>query len=219
MRGAEHLAGILAFLGLAVGLALAAVASAVALGARKSRLAGRIAQVASGGIVLYGALIVLVSALSPGRSLGLDEEKFSCQLDCDLAYSVSGVSTVKVIDGSGDPCRSRGTFYIVAVRVRSDAARVRMKPWTSPAQVVAADGRRFTISAAGQRALDTMRGEVVPLDQEVEPGASYVKELVFDIPDDVQRPQLLIADDDCLTRLVIGNENSLFHRKTTFRLS
>ena len=112
-----------------------------------------------------------------------------------------------------------GTFYIVAVRVRSDAARVRMKPWTSPAQVVAADGRRFTISAAGQRALDAMRGEVVPLDQEVEPGASYVKELVFDIPDDVQRPQLLIADDDWLTRLVIGNENSLFHRNTTFRLS
>ena len=42
---------------------------------------------------------------------------------------------------------------------------------------------------------------------------------MFDIPDDVQRPQLLIADDDWLTRLVIGNENSLFHRNTTFRLS
>ena len=108
---------------------------------------------------------------------------------------------------------------ILAPDLGSLADRLSRHGRLSPAQVVAADGRRFTISAAGQRALDTMRGEVVPLDQEVEPGASYVKELVFDIPDDVQRPQLLIADDDCLTRLVIGNENSLFHRKTTFRLS
>jgi len=56
------------------------------------------------------------------------------------------------------------------------------------------------------------------MDSPLRPGESYVSTLIFDLPPAVQAPVLLINEGDWLTRFVIGNENSLAHKKTVFQI-
>jgi hypothetical protein len=51
------------------------------------------------------------------------------------------------------------------------------------------------------------------LTQSLRPGESYFTDLVFDVPKDARGLRLLITEDDPETRLVIGHENSLLHKK------
>jgi hypothetical protein len=50
------------------------------------------------------------------------------------------------------------------------------------------------------------------------PGESYQTTLVFDLPEGVQNPRLLLTDPWPVNRLLIGHENSFFHKKVYFRL-
>ena len=56
------------------------------------------------------------SAFSHDRTLAPGEEKYFCELDCHLAYSVQNVERVKQI---GDTV-ANGEFYVVTVRGRFD---------------------------------------------------------------------------------------------------
>ena len=51
------------------------------------------------------------------------------------------------------------------------------------------------------------------LRQALRPGQSFTTELVFDVLRDSSALRLLITEDDPETRLIIGHENSLFHKK------
>lgn len=42
--------------------------------------------------------------------------------------------------------------------------------------------------------------------------------LVADLPADVRNPVLLINEGEWVTHLVIGHENSLWHKKTAFQM-
>jgi hypothetical protein len=74
-------------------------------------------------------------------------------------------------------------------------------------------GRKFAPSPEGESALARMSGASTPLTQPLRPGESYTTDLVFDVPKNAQGLRLLITEDDPETRLVIGHENSLLHKK------
>ena len=50
------------------------------------------------------------------------------------------------------------------------------------------------------------------------PGESYSTTFVFDLPEKVENPSLLINEGKLVTHFVIGHENSLLHKKVLFRL-
>ena len=71
---------------------------------------------------------------------------------------------------------------------------------------------------AGQHALEATSGPSIPLTRSLQPGESYTTRLVFDLPEKAPDPRLVITESDWITRALIGHENSLLHRKTSFRL-
>jgi hypothetical protein len=62
-----------------------------------------------------------------------------------------------------------------------------------------------------------LHGTSTPLTEPLRPGESYYTiDFVFDVPKDAHGLRLLITEDDPETRLVIGHENSLLHKKIFF---
>jgi len=213
-----RLASALALLGTMGGLVVGLIALAYSLVARNAARARSIAVGMASGLSLYAAALVLVSLASRERSLGFDQERFFCGLDCDLAYSVVGVRTARALGPQAAASRAHGVYHVVSVRVRSDAAQARIDPNEPRAYVLSEGGRYFPVSSLGQGALERAESRSESWDQPLDPGASYTKDLVFDLPVGIRKPRLVISEGGWMTRLVIGDENSFLHRKTVFRL-
>jgi hypothetical protein len=68
-------------------------------------------------------------------------------------------------------------------------------------------------------ALEAAQGAQTPLSTALRPGDSYTTSLVFDLPAGDRADRLLLTEDDPVTLLLIGHENSLGHPKVVFRLA
>ena len=145
------------------------------------------------------------------------EEKYFCEVDCHLAYSVVDVRQSKVLGDGASRATARGLFRVVTLRVRFDPETTSSRRPRS-VRVVAECGATYRPDPAGQRALETQQGVSTPLTAPLRPGESYTTRLVFDLPEKARDPRLLITESDWITRLLVGHENSPLHRKTSFRL-
>jgi hypothetical protein len=183
---------------------------------------GFLAFVASG----YVAALLGVALASRDLVLGVGAEKHICEIDCHIAYAVTGVRTARALGASGHGATAGGNFQVVTVRVRFDATttgpRRRLDapvyPGLRTALVVDEHGRRFAPSAAGTAALAATEGVAADLSRPLLPAASYTTTLVFDLPADVREPRLLIADGDPVKALAIGHENGPLHGKVLMAL-
>jgi hypothetical protein len=173
------------------------------------------------GVGIYVALLLWFSLLSKERTLALNEPKEFCgfYLDCHLHAAVADVKRLKTIE----QITARGVFYVVKVRVFSNAKRATMgllKPW---ARVTDANGRIYERDAAAEAAWEKLAGLSAPFDQKVGPqGGSLTKDLVFDVPADAPAPGLQLTEgyaiDYLLETFLIGDEDSLFHKPVKFSL-
>jgi len=214
-----HLSALL-FLGTAGSLLVLTVASIVFVFSRRQLLRYSVGAM----IVLvigYAALLLGFSGFSHDRTLSPGDEKYFCELDCHLAYSVQQVQRFKQI---GDTTPG-GQFYVVTVRTRFDEKTIASwrgnGPYSpSPPAITVVDerGREIPPSAAGQAAWNALHGASHPLSESLRPGESYETTLVFDIPKELQRARLLATFEDFPTPFLIGDEGSLLHKKTYFEL-
>jgi hypothetical protein len=102
------------------------------------------------------------SIFSHDRTLAAGEEKYFCELDCHLAYSVQNVQRLKSI---GDTV-ANGEFYVVTVRGRFDetttaAWRPRDVPVTPNSltfSLVDNQGDMVGVSSVGQKAWAAAHG-------------------------------------------------------------
>jgi len=210
---------ILATVALAFGLAVTVIAGL--LRGRPPR-AGRLALVAGGWAVLYLAALLAVSLASEERVRGWDSGKNFCgfYIDCHLQVSVAAV---EVLDSLG-PARPEGRFHVVTLRIGSDAKMARMR-LRDPRVMARTDGgrRMFRRSPAGEAALAHSRGPQRPLTDELGPGGSYTTTVVFDVPADAREPRLDVTDlpfpDRFVEFILIGDEDSFLHARTTIRLT
>ena len=60
------------------------------------------------GAGLYAALLLVVSLLSHERVLAPGEQKYFCEVDCHVAYSVVGIATTKTLGSLSSPQAARG---------------------------------------------------------------------------------------------------------------
>jgi len=211
------LVGGAAFLITALGALVAAISLIYSLLVHRPDRARSILKWILIGLGSYFGMLLLVSFTSRERVLGLKEEKKFCGADCDLAFSVVNVTRTKTL-GPPPQKNAAGIYYLVTVKVRSDAARVTMKPDHPEATVIDDQGKSYHYPSDGQQALASVQGQDAPFAQEIGPGAAYIKDLVFDLPAHVNNPCLIITEGAWITRLIIGDENSLFHKKTKIRL-
>jgi hypothetical protein len=144
-------------------------------------------------------------------------------LDCHLSASVEGVKQTKTLGSAPRQQTARGTFQVVTLQTSSDAKRAALR-LTSPSAVVADEwGRRYFRSPEAEKAVEWVNGSSTDFGQPLNPrGGSFAKQLVFDLPDEVQDPRPLVTEGHWMERLLkmilIGDEDSLWHAKTLFRL-
>ncbi len=200
--------GALGFLGACAGLLVGIVAAVIFWLAHKPKFARIVGLAAGVGAVVYVALLVGFSLGSRETTLAHGQEKYFCEIDCHLAYSVTDVRT-QAEGASND--------YVVTLRTRFDEtttspSRPKDAPLTpSPREVwvVDAAGREYPPAAnAGASLMTPLR-----------PAESYTTQFEFRIPKDAGGLRLLVRTTPAWPdHLVVGDENSWMHKRTYFAL-
>jgi hypothetical protein len=182
---------------------------------------GAVVTIVSG----YFVLLTGVSFASSDEVLPAGGRKYFCEIDCHLAYSLIGAQTTAALGPEMEQVSARGKFVVVRVRTWFDERTISphrgngpLTPNARKVMLVDDSERRFALSPEGQTAFARLAGESMPLTQPLRPGESYTTDFVFDVPMDARGLRLLITEDDLETRLVIGHENSLLHKKIYFSL-
>ncbi len=216
---------VLTFLGTCFAFGVLGIAVVYGLVRGKPTLVKYALAAALAGAGLYAGLLLTASWASREKVLGLGEQKYFCEIDCHVAYSVVEVAAVKALGTPPHPATAAGNFYVVKVKTLFDEKTISARRGYAPLtpgsrRVVVVDerGREFFPSPEGSRALEQARGGTPPLTQPLRPGESYSTEFVFDLPADVSNPWLFLTNADSVTQLLIGHENSPFHKKIFFRL-
>ena len=221
----EAAVGVLAFVGSCFVLVLLGIVLAHALATRRFARARRVAFVLLAGGALYLVALLAFSLPSGEKVLAGGQEKYFCEIDCHLAYSVAGVRKAKTLGAAGGQATAAGEFYVVTVRTRFDENTISPRRGDAPltpnprgAAVFDADGKRYEVSSEAARALEAAGEAGKPFSTPLRPGESYETVLAFDLPEGAQGPTLLINEADLPTRFIIGHENSPLHKRVRFRL-
>lgn len=171
--------------------------------------------------VIYTAVLIGFSLASSARLLPPKDAKYFCDTECHLAYSVVEIERRASIGGVK---AKNGEFWIVALETYFDPQTVSanrppgpITPDPRTAELVLPSARTFGRSPQGEEAFVKSFGAQPPLTTPLGPGQSYVVHLVFDLPPG-SSPRLWLHDQDPVGRLLIGNEESLLHRRVLFRL-
>ena len=200
------------------GLFFAAALGTLALGAgyvlalllKRPVWARWIRRVELAGLALYAVCFLSASLTSRTRELALGQEKHICEVDCHLAYAVTGARAVQEWNGRA----ARGTFYVVTVHIRFDSATI--APWRSRDLALSPNGRTIAlVDGQGRR----YAADPDPLRRPLLPGQAYTAEFVFDLPAGATDPRLVLTSGDWPTRLMIGHENAFLHGKLLFRVT
>jgi len=199
---------VIGFLAASIGLFAAAAAVLIFWFARKPRLARVAAFIIGAGAVLYFTLLLAFSASSQETVLSRGQEKYFCEIDCHLAYSVVDVKRTD---------QGPVADYIITLRTRFDETTTSPnRPKGAPLRPSPREVRLIDSAGHEYPAVSTVGTWLItPLI----PAASYTTQLEFKIPHEASGLRLLIETvPDWPDRFVIGDENSLGHKKTYFSL-
>jgi len=195
---------VLGFVGACGGLFLAVASAVILWFVRKPGFARKSLVVLGAGAAIYFALLLSFSVGSHETALARGQEKYFCEIDCHLAYSI--------VDAKASNGR-----YMITLRTRFDETTTspsRPQDATltpSPREVLMVDGsgREYApIATAGTPLLTPLR-----------PAESYTTKLEFIVPQSATHLRLLVATVPAWPdRVVIGDENSWLHKKTYLAL-
>lgn len=199
---------VLGFLGACGGLFLGIAAVLIFWFAGKPTFARLAAFAIAMGAAIYFALLFGFSAGSRDTSLARGQEKYFCEIDCHLAYSIVHVTTQPGPDS---------TDYYITLRTRFDGTTtsprrpkdVPLMPSPREVRLVDAGGREYApLSTAGSSLMTP-----------IQPSDSYTTQLGFRVPNNASGLRLLLSTIPAWPdHLVIGDENSWLHKKTYFAL-
>jgi hypothetical protein len=161
----------------------------------------------------YLALLAVTGLVSRSRVLPAGTEKYFCELDCHLAYSVTEVRHLGGIPGV------QGTGWVVILGTRFDSATIsRSRPREAPLfpnsrriAVVTEDGSTWPPVDLPPDRLAALGIPSAPLTKALKPGDAYTTALLFDLPAGVMPASLDLTEDLLVTRFLIGHERSPFH--------
>lgn len=161
-------------------------------------------------VVVYCAVLTLFSVASQRVVLAPGQEKYFCELDCHLAYSVVSAGY------QPDPQVAGDTRYVVELQTRFDPTTISAHrgkgPLTpNPRDVVIIDqaGHDYRPAEIQGQSLMTPLG----------PGDSYRTKLVFEVQGMPGHPILWVhTKADAPEWMMIGNEVSPLHRRVFFQL-
>jgi hypothetical protein len=165
----------------------------------------------------YAVMLIGFSVASKEKTLSLNEARAFCgfYLDCHMHAVVTGVRTA---DKIGD-MTAAGTFYIVNVRVFSDArnANIAFRLLEPRAEAIGENGKAYPRDTDAENRLPTGG---VSLAQDIKGRETIEKEIVFDLPTEVSDPRLDIAEgygiDHAMEAVLVDDEDSILHKRSYF---
>ena len=174
---------------------------------RKKSWTKRTLMTLMAGAGIYLVLVLGFSALSKEATLAHGQEKYFCEIDCHLAYSI-----VDTKWGSAGESRA----LAVTIRTRFDENTISShRPKDAP---LAPSARAVTVIDQNGNSYLPTQVQGTPLAKELVPGESYTTTFEFSVPQITSGLRLLITAPEGPVRLLIGNEMSVGHKKTYFTL-
>jgi len=167
--------------------------------------------------VFYIAMLFGSSFASTEKTLSIGAAKEYCgfYFDCHMHAAVTNVTRAKTIGNKA----AVGEFYIVTVKVFSNARRATLGLLTVDAHIKDAGGNLYTRDMDTESKLPSQPA----FDQKVGPMGSYEKEIVFDLPVEVENPRLDIREgygiDHVIEAALVDDEDSIFHKRNFFGLT
>jgi hypothetical protein len=217
--------GALAFLGACFMLAVATLFLIHSLIVRKARRARIIVLVMLIVVGVYLAAVLGFSFASHEKILARGEEKYFCELDCHLAYSVTNVRQTKTLGDPPNQETAAGVYTVVTIKTHFDETTTGsgrgsglLYPNSRVLTLVDEKGNKYVAVSRDERAFLFARATSTPMTTPLRPGESYTTDVVFDLPAESKIFTLLINEGEWLTRFIVGHENSPFHYKTRFQL-
>lgn len=171
------------------------------------------------GVGVYLVVLLAFSLLSQDKTAAYGEEVRFCGLDpdCDLSASVIQIDTARTLGNPPRELPASGMFHLITLKLTSKSGRSDLDPVVTGA-VVDARGRSFGIAADAQRLFELARRRSANNDQPPALAGTYRRTLVFDLPEDMEAPTLVLKEGEIFERVlelfVIGDEASMFHGKT-----
>jgi hypothetical protein len=172
-------------------------------------------------LLIYFGMLLFNSCRSQERVLAFEQPKEFCgfYLDCHLHLQVDQVMKTKTLSGTGGSQTAEGMFYLVTVKVFNNARRAKLGLLEPSAYITDQRGRVFLRRPEAELLVSA---GAPPLNQKLAGGDSFTRQLVFDVPSDAQEPVLQVDDgyriDRWLELFLVGDDDSLFHKKVKFRL-
>jgi hypothetical protein len=168
-------------------------------------------------LAFYAVMLIGVSLMSSERTIEIGDtdgkEYCGFYLDCHMHTMVSRVRRAKSIGSR----TAKGEFYIIAVKVFSNAKAATLGLSTVGAHVVDSTGSTYTRDLQAEDELGPQPG----FEDKIGPSESFVKEIVFDLPVGVKGPRLDIREggiNGLIEAFLIGDEDSIFHKRNYFKL-
>ncbi len=209
--------GVLLILMTIGGLLTAVVLFIVAIATKKRWLRNFVVGGVAVWFVFYAVMLLGFSFASTEKTLAIGEAKEYCgfYLDCHMHTAVTGVQKTKTIGNE----TAKGEFYIVTVKVFSNAKAATLGLLTVDAHVVDEQNRTYTRSEIAEAQLPPQP----QFEKKISPVESFEKEIVFDLPADVQNPYLDISEgygiDKAIEAVLVGDEDSILHKRAFFMLA
>jgi hypothetical protein len=174
-----------------------------------TRMGVRIAVLCAAVVILMATALMLAQPLRPyavGQNYCWDE----------YCFAIISVKRVKSLGEGADRATARGVFYVVTADMAT--------PWWgrftwSNDAVYAIDysGAEYDYSRPGQRALDEQMKSTRSRCHQIL-GAGETETIVFDLPQGVVQPRLLVRDTLGFEGLLSGIRLNLFYVKPAFNL-
>ena len=194
---------VLGFLAGMAGLVLSTLAVLTFVFVGKREWVRRVGALVGAGAVVYFGLLLALSLASREVTLPPGQEKYFCEIDCHLAYSV--------VAGREERAGSQRQLHVI-LRTRFDENTISpQRPKEAP---LTPNPRRVVLLDGAGRAFDPVSTLGNPLTRSLIPGQTYETEFVFRLPADSGSLRMLVTSSGWEEHLLIGDENSFGHKKT-----
>ncbi len=157
-------------------------------------------------VVAYTLLWLLFSVLSTDRIVPYGTDL------CfdDWCASITATEKVASIGQGQDEVHAKGSFVILHVSMSNHAREIAQTPSEPRIHIIDGRGHSWSVSEAGQKALERSTGKQTDLAAHLELQQSLETQMVFDIPADAKEPKILIEEGPFITNLVLKEGRKLF---------
>jgi hypothetical protein len=204
---------VIVVLGLVVTLASAAV---TALRGHRQRALALVVGCAT-CVTFYLGVVVTVALVSPQRIFAIGEDR------CfdDWCVAVRDFKVTHDLGPGVDAIKENWQFYVVTIRLSNHARGRSQRASSATVRLVDGEGRVYEVSHEGQAAYEAQHGTAPPLTSTIDLGQFIDTVRVFELPADSRDVSLTIQHPVGLSPVlfIIGDDASMFHKPTIFRLN